>query len=544
MLNSLLVPAALLIGLLLFLFGMHQLESGIRALGYATFKRWLSRSTASPVGSAALGVGVTAILQSSSMVSLLVLAFASAGVLPLYNAVGIILGANLGTTVTGWMVATIGFKLSLQTLALPLMAAGAGAQMLPRQGERGRGLGVLLFGLGLIIFGLDTMKEAVAELPAQWDISALRGHSVIVYFLAGTGIAALIQSSSATMMITLAALHAGLIQLDAAAALVIGADLGTTSTTVLGSIGGSAVKRRLALAHLLFNLAVDLAALLFLLPLLPALLDLLGLADPLYSLVTFHSVFNLIGLVLFLPLLRPFSDWLAQRFSTGEEHERPLVGQPTSVPDAALVATAAVLGEMRLNAVVLNLHAFQLPPENLQLGGELGEALQGVFAQHLDAEQRYQRIKRQESDLLAYSFDLQEQPLGAPQVALLGRQTREARALVYSSKTLNDIRENLVALRHSDPPEVQALYRQHRQFVAHLYRRYLPAAQSIASGGEDAVTLNALLEDNERHYQQANEAVHDMAGQDTVSGIQLSTMLNVNREIHHALKDLLQALQG
>ena len=131
-LGHLSIPALVVMGLALFLLGMSQLENGVRSLGYHTFKRWLSNSTNSPLGSIAVGASVTAILQSSSLVSLMVLAFASASVLPLANAVCMILGANLGTTFTGWMVATIGFKLALQTFALPLMAMGAIVQLASR----------------------------------------------------------------------------------------------------------------------------------------------------------------------------------------------------------------------------------------------------------------------------------------------------------------------------------------------------------------------------------------------------------------------------
>lgn len=533
----------MVMGLILFLFGMRQLESGIRSLGYDTFKRWLSHSTASAAGSAAIGVTITAILQSSSMVGLLVLAFASASVLPLYNAIGMLLGANLGTTVTGWMVATIGFKLSLQIVALPLMACGAFMQLLSGRIGGIQGLGTTLFGLGLIIFGLDIMKDTVADLPQHWNLGVLKGRGLWLYFLIGTAIAALIQSSSATMMITLSALHAELLGLDAAAAMVIGADLGTTSTTVLGSIGGHYIKRQLALAHFLFNLAVDMAAFLILLPLLPSILGIISLQDPLYGLVAFHSLFNLLGLLIFLPLLKPFSNWISQRFLSAAEVDHPLAGQLAAVPDAALVAVGRVLCDMRLNSVVLGLHGFRLRPEPLQLTNPLQDELTDCFQHRINPEQRYKQIKQQESDLLAFSFDLQEQSLNSDQVIQLECYIREARALVYSSKTLKDIREDLVSLRHSSQPEVLALYKQHRNFMKLTYRRYLPFAAATLPGALDRETLKQLLNDNENHYKDANDNVHNMASNDVVSGAALSTMLNVNREIHHAIKNTLLALE-
>jgi len=536
-------PSLLVMGLLLFLLGMRQLENGIRELGYATFKRWLSRSTSSPARSAGIGVITTALLQSSSLVTLLVLAFASAGVLPLYNAIGVILGANLGTTMTGWMVATIGFKLSLQTFALPMMAVGALLQLLSGRAPNLRATGIALFGLGLIIFGLDMMKDAVADLPQQWDISALSGHGPAVYFIAGTVVAALIQSSSATMMITLAALHGGLLGLPEAAAVVIGADLGTTSTTAIGSIGGHYVKRQLALAHVLFNVTVDLAAFFILLPLLPTLLSLLALEDPLYSLVAFHSLFNLLGLLLFLPLLKPYSRRVSRFFVEAQAPHPRLADVPTTVPEAALVATDSVLQDIRLNATALNLHAFHLSPEQLQLPVEALKELQGCVQQRETPEHRYLYIKELESEMLSFANRLQQQPLEPNDVALLESQVSQARGLVYASKTLNDIRENLLVLRHSDLAQVTDWYKSHRGFIRATYRDYLTLDSQAAMSTSGREKIKRMQQDNETHYRSADERVSGMTAHEAGAGTELSTMLNVNREIHHAVKNLLLSLE-
>ncbi len=531
-------PFLVLVGLALFLFGMDRLESGVRALGYDTFKRWIASSTASPVRSAGLGIVITALLQSSSLVSLLVLAFASAGVLPLFNAVGVILGANLGTTVTGWIVASIGFKLSLSQLALPAMAGGAALQLIPGGRRWLQGSGRAVFGLGLILFGLDSMKDAVAALPERWDLTALSAYGPWLYFLAGALIAAIVQSSSATMMLTLAALHGGLIELPAAAAVVIGADLGTTSTTALGSLTGHAIKRQLALGHFLFNVVVDVGALLLLLPLLPVLLQLLGLADPLYSLVAFHSIFNLLGLLVFLPLLRPYADWLGRRFSSAREEDR-LSGHAARVPEAALVASAALLDEMRLDTVVLALHQFHLRPEQLGLHPEGEALLVRRYDLHMRVPDRYAALKAREADLLRFSMELQQQALAPAQVELLQRQVREARALVYSSKTQMDIRENIAALRHAQEGDLAGLYKFHRQFVKTLYRKYLELASAATPGAVAGEQVAALLRANDAHYSEANELLHALAAASAVAEPGISSILNVNRDVHHSVKDLL-----
>ena len=541
--SSLATPFMVMVGLMLFLYGMDRLEAGIRTAGYETFKNWISRSTASPVSSAGVGIATTAVLQSSSLVSLLVLAFASAGVLPLYNAIGIILGANLGTTMTGWIVTSIGFKLSLSQLALPAMAAGALLQLLPMRAEKLRSLGLAVFGLGLILLGLDIMKDAVATLPEKFDADVLQGHGTLVYFAAGTLIAAVLQSSSATMMLTLAALNGGLIGLSAAAALVIGADLGTTSTTALGSLTGHPIKRQLALGHVLFNIAVDLAALFILLPALPTLLALTGLSDPLYSLVAFHSLFNLLGLAVFLPVLKPYTRWLGQRFSPPGEETR-LNAQSLEVPDAALAASARQLDAMRIEAGVLTLHLFHLRPEQLGLTGAIAQALDEHYNQRISVPDRYSMLKSAESQLLAFAMALQKGALNREQAQTLHQQIREARALVYSSKTQMDIRENIASLRHAQSDPLSRTYQTHRKFTSKVYRHYLELA---CSGRDDAITreeINKLLAENDRLYEQHNERIHAMTAAPVSSDPSLPSVLNVNRDMHHSIKDLLSGWQG
>ena len=187
-------------GLGIFLFGMSQLEYGIRKLGDARLRYWLRSSTGSRLGSVTTGVVSTAILQSSSMMSLLVLAFASAGILPLVNAVGILLGANLGTTVTGWLVAIFGFKLDLEAMGLPLLGLSAMALTLTPRDTRASYTGYLVLGIALLLFGLGIMKTSMETLPQRWDVSVIQGHHAIVYLLFGVVITMLVQSSSAVMM--------------------------------------------------------------------------------------------------------------------------------------------------------------------------------------------------------------------------------------------------------------------------------------------------------------------------------------------------------
>jgi len=182
-------------GLGIFLFGMSQLEKGIRRLSDARLRFWLRNSTKHSFGSITLGVVSTALLQSSSMVSLLVLAFASAGLLPLVNAIGVILGANLGTTMTGWIVATIGFKLDLEALSIPILGISSLVIVMMRKNSGLNSTAIVFLGIGLLLFGLSIMKASMDAIPERWDVSLFQGHHPAVYLLLGVIITFLIHLS-------------------------------------------------------------------------------------------------------------------------------------------------------------------------------------------------------------------------------------------------------------------------------------------------------------------------------------------------------------
>ncbi len=539
----------LLIGLGIFLYGMSRLEAGLRDISNVSLKRWLMQFTSTPVSSASFGVAITTLLQSSSMVSLLVLAFASAGIIPLYNGIGVLLGANVGTTATGWLVATIGFKLDLEGMAIPLFGLGCLSQILLTRASRAHAFGKLVLGLGLLLYGLSLMKTSVSGLPASWDVSLLHGHPALVYLLVGILVTAIIQSSSATMMLTLTALHAQLIGLPEAAALVIGADIGTTSTTVLGSLTGSAIKKRLALAHLVFNLTVDIAAFVLLLPLLPQLLAMLTITDPLYSLVAFHSSFNLLGLLCFLPFLKPFSRWISRWFTEAEQQRSVIENMPTDVPEAALSAMKSQVRMLWLYALANNLKHFRLTSAQVLPEGVSETALHGAV-QDADGswKDRYELIKDREDELLRFALRLQQQPLGEDQAQLMTGLLEMTRALVYTSKTLKDIHKNLSRLRDSSNPAAAELFRLQRQFHRDFYTQLL--SLMLEQHGLDYLReeTDALLQTNDRHHHAMDARVYASAApadqRELVddNDTQLSTQLNVNREIHHANKSLLKSL--
>jgi len=522
---------------------MSQLEYGANKLGESKLRHWLRSSTNTPIASITTGTLTTALLQSSSMVSLLVMAFASAGILPLVNAVGIIVGANLGTTLTGWLVALFGFKLDLASAALPLFGIAALSMTLVRRHTRLFYASTSVFGIALLLFGLGIMKTSMESLPERWDISLLQGHMALVYLATGIALAALVQSSSAVMIMALAAVNAEFIELHEAAALVIGADLGTTSTTILGSLKGNTIKRQLAFAHFIFNLSVDLTAFFFLLPILPTLLELANISDPIYSLVAFHSLINIIGVLAFVPFLKRFSNWIASIFSRSTSQATSMLeGVPTTVVDAALTALRKTVEGMMLQAVCNNLHLFRFKPSQLKiLHNDHPELLQLIPDRSFD--RGYEELKSQEGKILNYSLRLHAQPLTTTEAAELQRLLAVTRNMVFSNKSLKDIRQDLEELKHSHNDSVRGLYHQHKEFQKSCYEKIIALHLGEHTREYILEELSDLREVNERHAQEVNQTVHANAANEDDDGTGISIQLNSNWEIKQALATMIAAVE-
>jgi phosphate:Na+ symporter len=353
-------------GLGLFLFGMGAMTEGLRALAGPALARWLARSTRSVVGGTLTGAAATALVQSSSAVTVTAIGFVNAGLLPFERTLGLVYGANIGTTATGWMIALLGFQVDLGAVAPVLVLGGA----LLRLVERGRApaAGTALAGFGLLFTGLAVLQEGMAGLAAHLTPADLPQQSGVVgrLLLVGLGfvLTVVMQSSSAALAAGLSALAAGSIDLAQAMALVIGMNAGTTSTALLASLGGTAAARRTALAHVAFNLVTGVVAfgsLPFWDRWFASSAQVAG--NPALALALFHTAFNVGGALLFLPLSKRFAAVVARAVV---EHESGaarrldprLLAQP-HIALETLAATVRELGRQALRHVALDLRSPQ-----------------------------------------------------------------------------------------------------------------------------------------------------------------------------------------
>lgn len=335
-------------GIGLFLMGMSLLSQGLIAFAGNALKQSLIRFTGTPFKAFLSGTLATALVQSSSATTVTVIGFVSAGLISFTQAIGFVIGASLGNTGTGWIVATLGLKISLGYYTLPLIGIGALLKLFGK--GRAPDLGIALTGFGMIFLGLDTLQQGMQGVAAHYNLSGLPSGGMgddFLVMLVGLIMTLIMQSSTAAIATTLAAYHAAAINFDQAAALVVGAAIGTTVTGALVAIGATAAAKRTALANILFNLAAGLIAIL-LLPLLIAAVDGLnmrfGLKPGAVSLAAFHTLFIGVGVALFMPFTAPFARLITNLIpERGQALVQHLDDSLYSVPPVALEASQRAL---------------------------------------------------------------------------------------------------------------------------------------------------------------------------------------------------------
>ena len=302
----------------MFLYGMSLMSTGLQKAAGTGLRKLLASITSNPFKGVLTGLGVTAAIQSSSATTVMVVGFVNAGLLTLTQAIGVIMGANIGTTMTAWIIAVFGFKADISALAVPLMALGFIFSVSKK--DKLRNISELIIGFSLLFLGLSLMKSSVPDLRQTPEvlefITSWSGHgfaSVLLFLALGTVLTLILQSSSATVALTLIMLNMGWIQFDMAAAMVLGENIGTTITANIAAAVGSVNAKRAALAHTVFNLFGVVWALAIFHPFINFvqwLVSLMGVDEAtatIYGISMLHTTFNLLNTLLLVWFTKPIA---------------------------------------------------------------------------------------------------------------------------------------------------------------------------------------------------------------------------------------------
>lgn len=395
--------AALLAGGIgLFMLGMQMMTEGLKFAAGDAIRQILKTATKTRLAGVLSGAFITSLVQSSSAVTVAAIGFVNAGLLKLGEAVTIIYGSNVGTTMTGWLVALIGFNFNINAFALPMVGFGM-LLKISKSSTRYGAFGEAITGFGIFFIGIDFLKDAFAGLGSAVDLSAFATgtlYSDALFVLVGFFLTVLMQSSSAAMAITLTAAAGGAIALTDAASVVIGANIGTTSTAAFAVIGATPNAKRVAAAHVIFNLLTGVVALM-LLPLLIMLLSRIqpatdGNLDIPSILALFHTAFNILGLIIMLPFTSLLVRFLLKRFHTVDENEAKPVYLDRHILKTPVLALNALARELeRLHLIARRMAQGALsseggPSKQLASDRTVLEELQIEVANFSNALQRSQ----------------------------------------------------------------------------------------------------------------------------------------------------------
>src|SRR6056297_196298 len=466
-------------GVAIFLFGMLMLEDGFKLFGGGALERVLETATGSTTRAISFGIVSTTLLQSSSLVSVITISFLSAGLISLIGGVGIIFGANIGTTTGAWLIAGLGLKVNIAAYAMPMIALSI--VFVFQKSRVLRGVGYALAGLGFLFLGIHHMKEGFEAYKDQIDLLrfALPGViGLVVYTLLGTVSTVIMQSSHATMVLILTALAAGQITYENALALAIGGNVGTTITAIICSLSANFQGKRLAVAHLVFNLTTAAVALIFIGQLRDAVdwvSAMVGInaEDYALKLAVFHTVFNVLGVVLMLPLMRRLVSALERRIvEPAPDVSRPrfLNAAVDAFPETLESALRKEVLHLYDNATELILHGLNLHRHEIFESANIAETVRkSRTASDLDIEERYERrVKTLYSAIVEFTTRAGDKRL-PPEIAQRVYDLRDvASDIVQAVKSVKHLRKNV--LRYTVRPEgaVTELYDGLRTEIARI----------------------------------------------------------------------------
>ncbi len=455
-------------GVSIFLFGMLFLEEGFRAFTGGLLERLLKKTTNRQWKAIAFGAVSTSIMQSSSLVSVIAISFLSTGLIWLPSGIGIIFGANIGTTTGAWLVAGLGLKVKISAYAMPMLVFGI--ILVFQKSKNLKGIGYILAGLGFLFLGIHYMKEGFEAFKDTIDLAAyaMPGFGgLIVFALIGVFATVVMQSSHATLVLIITALAASQITYENALALAIGANIGTTVTAIIGSMSSNYQGKRLAAAHLIFNIVTGAIAVIFIQQLV-WMVDMvsvqIGIADNDYTLklAVFHTIFNVIGVMVMVPAVSPLVVFLRRMIP------RPVIAaaEPRFINKAAFDFPETLLGAVRNetlhlfdNAYEILAHGLNLHRCDIQSDRDLEEAIRSdrkIIDLDLDATY-ITRVKMLYGAIL--DFIIHAQTKLPPDFSDRLFELRNAcHSIVKSVKNIGGMRDNIVEYIESDNEDVRRQY--------------------------------------------------------------------------------------
>ena len=525
----------MLAGVAIFLLGIKFIEESLQEMAGRRFKLFLKKQTENKIKAIGGGAVVTAVLQSSSVTNLMVLAFVGAGIIHMQNALAIILGANLGSTVSNWVVVLVGFKVNIETIALPITGlAGLGYVIFNKTSPLHNWCRFLL-GFSFLFVGLGYIKTGIEDIVKNVDLSQYESSPVIVFFIIGFIITTIIQSSSATIAITLSALNAGAINLYDSMAITLGSEVGTTIKLFMASVKGSAVKKRVALGNFLINVITVTLVMIFLSPVNKLIVEVIGIKDNLVALVFFQSLINIIGIMLFYPLLNVLGRFLEKRFISGEDETMFIHRADVKEPSTALDALDKETDHFIEVVCDYALTCFEISDKK-----QKDVKLNKKYVENNILE-KYEYIKFLHGEIHSYCIQLQKTATAKEEDEKLDKVVSSVRNTMYAAKSFKDALPDKEQFQNSSNEIKFDFYKKTKDEV----EKFCKAVQALLKDNKQGAgeELIAIYRSVTSGYTNTLQHLYKEGTAGKVNETEITTMLNFNREIFTGFKSLVYAVK-
>lgn len=539
-------------GVAIFMFGMLSLEEGFRAFTGGRLERLLRRTTSSTFQSLGFGMVSTTLMQSSSLVSVITISFLSAGLITLTAGIGIIFGANLGTTTGAWLVAGFGLKVDIAAYAMPMLAFGV--ILIFQPSKQSKGFGYILSGLGFLFLGIHYMKEGFDAFSstidlAQFAVSGYRG--LFLFCLIGIIATVVMQSSHATLVLIITALSVHQITYENALALAIGSNVGTTITAMLGSMSANEAGKRLAAAHFIFNIVTGFIAIALIYQLIVFIdwfAQVIGIAKDDYSLklAVFHTVFNLIGVLVMLPFVGKLVTTLERIIPEKmPEVDQPkyLSGLSADYPSTAVEALRNETTRVYDAALRIIIRGLGFKSADVMSDSDLYEITSSQRRIHkLDIDAVYQhRIKGIYSAIIAF-ISTTTFPREDEHSAKIYWLQETSRNIVEAVKHTKHLQKNLLRYVGASNKNMSAVYNQIRVEIAYIIRQ-LEEMRETGEGVIDMSSLDALTLVVNEDQVKFNKLLSDLIGRQAITPIMGASLMNDSSYAIDIMTDLIQSAE-
>ena len=527
----------ILAGLSLFLYGMFHLEDSLKQQEGRAFKLFLKKHTKNKLSAIFSGTFVTAILQSSSIVNLMVLSFVGAGILSMRNAIGVVLGANIGGTVNSWLVALLGFKVDMGEATLPIIGIAGIGLVIFKSNKNYYNLCRFFLGFGLLFMGLDYMKQSMDNAILNFDFKPFLKYHKIVFLLIGFAITALIQTSAATIVIVLSALNAKIIPLETAVAVVLGAELGTTLKIIIGAIGGIGAKKRVALSNVVFNLVSTFLGFVLLSTIVKFLEQIIGIKDPLIILVAFQSFVNIAGAILFYFFLNQLGDFLEKSFVKSEKYATVFLKNASpDIPDTATEIFEKEVEVFIQRVLLINEEIFLMHEIKGNAYFETQNKL--LFETTLTILEKYNLIKRAEGEMQQFYARLLNENIDNKSLNRINQLLSAVRSALFAAKSLKDVNPNIKDFSNSTN---EIKYNRFKEFQLAIYKFNTSFNDILLDKNKvnAAERLQKMLSKVEQDYQKNIIKTYHQVSKGALTEMAISNDFNLNKEVHDSCKSLI-----